>query len=53
MSKPTVEELERILSGETSVDIEILPNGEIKEVGRKDGETNESLIPTEKIGFSY
>lgn len=28
--KPTIEELEAILEGEKDVDIEILPNGEIK-----------------------
>ena len=40
--KPTIEELEQILNGEQEVPIQILPNGEIRQVG--------SVSPNE-IGF--
>lgn len=54
-NKPTIEELEKILSGEMNVNIEILPNGEIKEIECKEGEiTKEVLTMTSKgLGDYY
>ena len=43
MTKPTIEELERLLSGEDSLDIEILPSGEIREKEREEGRPKEII----------
>lgn len=54
MGKTTIEELEKILDGETGINLEILPNGEIKEVGRKKGEKSDSLVikrPNNNISY--
>ncbi len=54
--KPTIEELESILDDEEDIPIEILPNGEIRALGRSDAaERNfqKPLTMREDLGGEY
>ena len=54
--RPTISELEKLLDMEEDVPIEILPNGEIREVGGSKGEELEGKKPLtlrERLGGEY
>ncbi|MGD0101019.1 MAG: hypothetical protein ABSC60_11790 [Acidobacteriota bacterium] len=53
--KPTIQELERLLNREEDTPIEILPNGEIREVGQTkiDLGSKKPLTMRENLGGEY
>jgi hypothetical protein len=56
MAKPTIAELERILDSEAEVEIEILPNGEVRARGQTSTEERGGLKPLtmrEDLGGEY
>jgi len=55
-NKPTIEELERILDSEEGVEIEILPNGEIREKSSSSSlnlGTRKPITMRENLGGEY
>lgn len=53
-AKPTIEELEAILSDEEFTPIEIMPNGEIREIGGgKKAGVSKPLTMRENLGGEY
>lgn len=56
MSRPTIAELEAILDQEEDVEIEILPNGEVRERGQSSAEERggrKPLTMREDLGGEY
>jgi len=56
MSKPTIAELERILEQEQEIEIEILPNGEVRRKGQTTAEERggrKPLTMREDLGGEY
>ncbi|HZR17863.1 MAG TPA: hypothetical protein VFE51_11095 [Verrucomicrobiae bacterium] len=56
MSKPTIAELEKILEQEQEVEIEILPNGEVRRKGQASSEERggrKPLTMREDLGGEY
>lgn len=56
MAKPTIKELEAILDSEEDVEIEILPNGEIRERGQTSSQERggrKPLTMREDLGGEY
>ena len=54
--KPTIQELERLLNSEEDTPIQILPNGEIREVGQtsaSDLGNKKPLTMKENLGGEY
>jgi len=54
--KPTIQELERLLNSEEDNPIQILPNGEIREVGQTNAAdlgTKKPLTMKENLGGEY
>ena len=54
--KPTIQELERLLNSEEDTPIQILPNGEIREVGQTNAAdlgTKKPLTMKENLGGEY
>jgi hypothetical protein len=55
-TKPTIKELEALLNSEEEVRIQILPNGEIREVGKATSAevgTKKPLTMKENLGGEY
>lgn len=55
MAKPTIRELEAILSAEEDTPIEILPNGEVRQLGQgaKELTNKKPLTMREDLGGEY
>jgi len=56
MSRPTIAQLEQILQSEQEVEIEILPNGEVRAKGQSSNEelgTRKPLTMRENLGGEY
>lgn len=56
MPKPSIDDLERLLNSEEDTPIQILPNGEIREVGQAtaaDMGTKKPLTMKENLGGEY
>ena len=54
MTRPTIAELEEILDREEEVEIEILPNGEVRAKGQSSKETGQKpLTMREDLGGEY
>jgi hypothetical protein len=56
MSRPTIDELERILASEEEVPIEILPNGEVRAKGQTSAQElggKKPLTMRENLGGEY
>lgn len=55
MARPTIHELEAILDGEEDTPIEILPNGEIRALGKGSAELSggKPLTMREDLGGEY
>ncbi len=56
MSKPTIEQLEAILESEEEVELEILPNGEVRAKGQTSAEElggRKPLTMRENLGGEY
>jgi hypothetical protein len=51
--RPTIDELERILQSEEDTAIEILPNGEIRELGSSEKTDRKPLTMRENLGGEY
>ncbi len=51
--RPTIDELERLLRSEEDVAIEILPNGEIRELGSSEKTDRKPLTMRENLGGEY
>jgi hypothetical protein len=50
--RPTIEEIEQLLNSDTEIDLDILPNGEVR-ASRSDGKPTKVLTFREKLGGEY
>ena len=56
MAKPSIDDLERLLNSEEDTPIQILPNGEIREVGQASSSemgSKKPLTMKENLGGEY